>query len=319
MKKIEKESINNLIRLLERLEKDQKRGCGTVSVQSYLQIFSGEKEKIIAAREFLESLLNSSNQEDKVQDWEVDAPDEKIEREKFANDQDKKMDFEKKETNAIMSKILQNISFKQKIAENVVDLLIKDKEFIEKLAKQSEEILQKEFLKASVTNQNITPKKTEDIVEENMAIQPAESADDQEDRSLSQGMEKLVEEYNRNPRYRQDLKLDLLQDEAKYRSNHLPEDTSSSKEIPLQKKQGGGSYYAVLAEDENRFFIVPFKNIRLDKQSIWQRAFDYFFHLDNIERLNSDSKFYLEKPAVVEKRDDRNFYLVEQGFLEIRN
>lgn len=83
-----------------------------------------------------------------------------------------------------------------------------------------------------------------------------------------------------------------------------------AKKIPLVEFQGNYTYLAVEAE-EDKYYLMPRKGMKLTPGLIQHAAYDQFFAYD-LPEGSRELKIHLDEPAIVEKRGDE-YYLVRRG------
>lgn len=142
--------------------------------------------------------------------------------------------------------------------------------------------------------------------------------------TLSQEMQKQMEDIIQNDsinNYGVSALRFSLKDAAEWSQHprHF-KNLDEAKKVPLRCIKGNAQFYGVSAKEEPYCFLVPVKNMVWSEKFLMEYGYEEFFQIDSSDDLKGNyKKIILKKPAIIEKRQDSLYYLVERGHIEVRN
>lgn len=144
------------------------------------------------------------------------------------------------------------------------------------------------------------------------------------DKAISK-VKELINRYNilydNGRNFRTDLKLILPDSEVNMRENNPAKDEYEklNRATVLEEAGGNPNYYGEpIMEMSGKYFLFPVTSVAVNTDSLWTNAYGYFFEIKNKELLQTDNtKYKLVQPAIVEQRQDKMYYLLQRGCLQI--
>lgn len=209
----------------------------------------------------------------------------------------------------IEKKILQD----EKFLKSIINQILQNKEFIEKLKK--EVVIEPKDEAAEETIPLPEEKQAEKIPEQNKLDTTVSSSIDISPQ-MQNDLDKIVQTYSTST-YHDGLRLSLQDEEAWAENPRHFHSLEEAKTIPLKEIQGNGRFCGIPTEAPY-YFLVPAKNILFREETIMKFGYEEFFEFDSPDDLKGEyRKVELTRPAIIEKRGDL-YYLSERGRITVK-
>lgn len=140
--------------------------------------------------------------------------------------------------------------------------------------------------------------------------------------TLSQEMQKQMDDIVQKDstcNYFDSLKF-ILKDADEWAQHPRPfQNIDEAKKVPLRFKVGNAQFNGIQAKEESYCFLVPIKSMVWNKKNLMEKGYEEFFQIDSSDDLKGTyTTIILKKPAIIEKRQDGLYYLVERGHIQVK-
>ena len=140
--------------------------------------------------------------------------------------------------------------------------------------------------------------------------------------TLSQEMQKQMDDIVQKDstcNYFDSLKF-ILKDADEWAQHPRPfQNIDEAKKVPLRFKVGNAQFNGIQAKEESYCFLVPIKSMVWNKKNLMEKGYEEFFQIDSSDDLKGTyTTIILKKPAIIEKRQDGLYYLVERGNIQVK-
>lgn len=135
---------------------------------------------------------------------------------------------------------------------------------------------------------------------------------------MQEQMENIVQE-DSTCNYFDSLKF-ILKDADEWAQHPRPfQNIDEAKKVPLKCKVGNAQFNGIQAKEEPYCFLVPSKGMIWNKKNLMEKGYEEFFQIDSSDDLKGTyTTILLKKPAIIEKRQDGLYYLVERGHIQVK-
>ena len=136
--------------------------------------------------------------------------------------------------------------------------------------------------------------------------------------AMQEQMENIVQE-DSTCNYFDSLKF-ILKDADEWAQHPRPfQNIDEAKKVPLKCKVGNAQFNGIQAKEEPYCFLVPSKGMIWNKKNLMEKGYEEFFQIDSSDDLKGTyTTILLKKPAIIEKRQDGLYYLVERGHIQVK-
>ena len=136
---------------------------------------------------------------------------------------------------------------------------------------------------------------------------------------MQEQMDNIVQEDSTRNYFNCPLKF-ILKDADEWAQHPRPfQNIDEAKKVPLRKKSGNAQFNGIQAKEEPYCFLVPIKGMVWNKKNLMEKGYEEFFQIDSSDDLKGTyTTILLKKPAIIEKRQDGLYYLVERGHIQVK-
>lgn len=310
-------TIDGLLQLLVKLKEDSKSSDSSYSTaaKSYLGLL--HERRISTSENFLKNLKgnqslipandkNSLNTVSEKVNVKIDLSEGKINH-----------GFSESNNNLVLS-IINDPSFSKCIEKKIYYAIEKQKPI---LVNEMKKLLKDDEIKYQEKKQDIPIKKIADSQEnliDDLSSNKKEDKDEFEKEVILPDME--IKEFlatyatDDNDTY---VRLGLTTEEQEKRSIGYYPDNGEEKVGKLEAKDGNATYYAAESKSHKGLYLMaPVKDLSWNHDAIDMHAIKVFFEIEKNDSMNTS--FELLKPAILEKKADNYFYLIEKGMMNIK-
>lgn len=308
--------IEGLSNLLEKLKEYSKSSDEHLSEPAKFYISFLHERRLNTSVEFLKKLKGSHSS--------VSINDESSSNASFKNVNSKidfpegQMDYDSDESNTkIILSLIHNSTFNKYIEKKILDMIETQKSMLNKEIKRT---LNNDDIKYQEKKRDIPVEEIMDSQKDfidNVSADEKESKDEASKEVVLPDVEikKFLATYatNDNDTY---IRLGLSAEEQEARGGGYYSDSGEGKVGKLEAKDGNATYYAAESKShQGMYLMAPVKDLSWNPDAINVHAINVFFEIEKKDCM--DTSFELLKPAILEKKEDNYFYLIEKGMINV--